>query len=124
MSLIAPSFSVSYIELKGHEASSPRALAFVGDLDFAIDRGVRDALETLAAPARIDLSRVRYIDARILGEFLRLAKRMAPERPSLFGVQPQVRRILEIVKVDHLFVLRDEVYDGPRLVWESHIGSC
>jgi anti-anti-sigma regulatory factor len=76
-------------------------------------REVRDVLETLTPPVCIDLSQVRYLDARILGEFVRLAKRIAPDRPALIGVQPQVRRIVKILALDRIFTLSDSALRIP-----------
>jgi anti-anti-sigma factor len=105
-----------------HTTNSSGTLAFVGELDFSSARGVRDALETVRSPARIDLSEVRYLDARILGEFVRLAQRVAPERPVLIGVQPQVRRMIEVLALDRSFALTEERYTGPRHIWTWLMG--
>jgi anti-anti-sigma regulatory factor len=122
MSTFCPNFSVSYTMALDRKTNSPPTLAFVGELDFSLARGVRDALETVGSPARIDLSEVRYLDARILGEFVRLAKRVAPERPALIGVQPQIRRLIEVLALDRNFTLTEERHSGPRHIWRSLMG--
>lgn len=122
MSTLGPRLSVSFIEPSDYRTEAPRVLAFIGELDFSLERGVRDVLETVTIPARIDLTQVPFIDARILGEFARVSKRIAPERLLLFGVQPQVRRVMELLKLDRVFVLCDEQCSGPRQVWRSSIG--
>jgi anti-anti-sigma factor len=110
---LGPDFSVKYFAPTDHETNARPALAFVGDLDFSLAREVRDVLETLTPPVCIDLSQVRYLDARILGEFVRLAKRIAPDRPALIGVQPQVRRIVKILALDRIFTLSDSALRIP-----------
>lgn len=80
-------------------------ISFAGELDFSIAPGVRQALARLPAPAVIDLSGVPYIDARIAGELVRHAQRIAPTRPALVGLRPQVRRILGALAADRLFNL-------------------
>lgn len=113
MSTFEPNYFVNPSERAAPSKQPPHALAFVGELDISLAREVRDLLDTITVRAQIDLSQVRYVDARIIGEFVRLANRIAPEKVQLFGVQPQVRRIFEIVRLDQRFLLCDLPYYGP-----------
>jgi anti-anti-sigma factor len=92
--------------VRGDEHQSrTTTLAFVGELDFSLASEVREALDAVAPPVCIDLTKVRYIDARIFGELVRFAKRIAPERPTLCGLQPQVHRVVELLHLEQIFII-------------------
>lgn len=73
-----------------------------GELDLNDRLAVREILKNASGSVAIDLSEMRYIDAAILGEFARLAKRIAPLKPKLIAVPPHVRRILDIVEFQNI----------------------
>jgi anti-anti-sigma factor len=98
-------FSVSSTVRGDEQQTRTTTLAFVGELDFSLASEVRDALDAAMPPVRIDLAKVRYIDARIFGELVRCAKRIAPERLVLFGLQPQVRRVAELLQLEQIFTI-------------------
>jgi anti-anti-sigma regulatory factor len=99
--------------MSGGARREPPALAFAGDLDFAVAAAVADALAVLPATTAIDLRAVAYLDARVLGEFARFANRCAPQRPAIFGVGPLPRRLFDVCGLDGVFSLHAESYDGP-----------
>jgi anti-anti-sigma regulatory factor len=103
-------------------AESPRLLQLVGELDFSVAPALRLLLETLPPHCEIDLSAVRFLDAGIVTEFVRLAKRVAPERVTLVGVRPHIRRLIVLLKLDRVFACMPEASaTGPPLVFKSHI---
>lgn len=75
----------------------------VGELDLGVADALRDAMElalnkNIVRHMVINLSRVAYIDSSGLGVILCCYKRLAQSggRVSLVGLQPQVRRILDL----------------------------
>ena len=62
-------------------------------------------LAELNGNAAISLRGVSYLDSSALGEFARYAKRVAPARPLLLDTPPHIRRVLEIMGFDRLFVV-------------------
>jgi len=96
-------FSVSSIARSDDQRSHTTTLTFVGEFDFSLASEVRDALDAVTPPVRIDLTKVRYIDARIFGELVGFAKRIAPERPILCGLQPHVQRVFELLQLERIF---------------------
>lgn len=59
-------------------------------------------------PARLllDLSAVEFVDSTGLGALVGLLKQMAADaRLALVGVKPAVRRLLEITRLDTLFIV-------------------
>lgn len=97
--------SVSSIARSDDQQSRTTTLTFVGEFDFSLASEVREALEAVTPPVRIDLTKVRYIDARIFGELVRFAKRIAPERPTLCGLQPQVNRVVMLLHLEQIFTI-------------------
>ncbi len=89
---------------------APVVVAFSGELDlYGVER-VRAALEAVDGPAIIDLSDVRFIDASVLTELVRLRKRVG-DCVTLVVPAPHIRRTLEIVRFAALFRIvrtRDE----------------
>ena len=109
-------FSVAKTREFGESLQETRTIvALTGELDFAVAADVSDASKDVSAPATIDLSNVRYVDSSVLTEFVRFANRIAPNRAAFTGLQPQVRRIFEIVRFrSHFFIGRDVSTAGPR----------
>ena len=54
----------------------------------------------------IDLSGVRFISAAALSEFVRAARRAGYGNLTLAGANPDIRRVLTIVKIDHIFQIQ------------------
>ena len=82
-----------------------RVVALAGDLDvYTAPRACR-ALDAIDGPAVVDLSAVRLLGAAALEELARVARRVGPRQVSLVGARPHVRRVLEIVRFDQLFVI-------------------
>jgi anti-anti-sigma regulatory factor len=100
---------------RGPSENDPDVLVLAGDLDIWGAATVNGEFEALTRPVIIDCAAVRFIDASILSAFIRLTKRVAPQRPVLIGVQPHIRRIFAIVKVEHrfTFVERGDSYLPP-----------
>jgi anti-anti-sigma factor len=105
-----------------HEvAAQPAVLVPIGELDFSVTPVLRELLLATGDAPIIDLSEATFIDAGAIGEFVRLAKRVAPRRPVLLHPQPHVRRIIELLELDAVFAISDERVTGtiPRRVWRS-----
>jgi anti-anti-sigma factor len=92
---------------RGPADGDPIVLVLSGELDIWSAAAVNSALQALHEPVVIDCTAVRFIDASTLSAFIRLAKRIAPQRPVLIGVQPHIRRIFEIVKLEHRFTFAE-----------------
>ena len=83
-----------------------QVVALSGELDMYNVDYVRSALANVNGPAVIDLSGVRFISAAALSEFIRAARRAGYGNLTLVGANPDIRRVLRIVKVDHIFQIR------------------
>jgi anti-anti-sigma factor len=79
-------------------------IAFVGELDLVRRPYLRQTLGLLEGPIVFELSGVRYVDSSALNEFALYARRITPARAVLAGMQPHVRRVLQIVRFDRLFI--------------------
>jgi anti-anti-sigma factor len=79
-------------------------IAFVGELDLVRRPYLRQTLALLEGPIVFELSGVRYVDSSALNEFALYARRITPARAVLAGMQPHVRRVLQIVRFDRLFI--------------------
>lgn len=53
----------------------------------------------------VDLGGVTLLSAAALTELVRLAKRVGYQRVRLVGARPPIRRILELMGFDKLFVI-------------------
>jgi len=82
-----------------------RVIALTGDLDVYTTPTACRVLDAIDGPAVIDLSAVRLLGAAALEELARVARRVGPRNVTLAGARPHVRRVLEIVRFDQLFVL-------------------
>lgn len=58
----------------------------------------------------IDLSGVEYVDSAGLGVLVSLYKatRAANRRATIFGVRPNVLRVMRLIRLDEIFDLRDD----------------
>ena len=68
---------------------------------------MRDALEPLDGPGVVDMREVRYVDCSVLGELARVARRAGAGNVTLVVASRHVRRILELVEFERLFVIAD-----------------
>jgi anti-anti-sigma factor len=92
-------------ETRERRSLSPGAtIAFIGELDMVRRPHLRDTLASIDGPIVFELSGVRYLDSSALTEFARYARRISPRRAVLAGMQPHVRRVLQIVCFDRLFI--------------------
>jgi anti-anti-sigma factor len=85
-------------------------VSFDGELDICRRAEIREALRGLAAAERaiVDLSRVRYFEACVLGELAKLAaeRREAALRPPVVVVpDPRLRRLFELARMDDTVAL-------------------
>jgi anti-anti-sigma regulatory factor len=117
--------SVTPVSMKlidGGEPDEMDVLRMVGELDFSIADDVRSLLEQNYALAYIDLSDVRFVDASIINELVRWARRLKPKRATLIGASAHVQRLLALLKLTAFFDLADEAkLQRPRLVFKSGI---
>jgi anti-anti-sigma factor len=82
-----------------------RHLQLVGDYDMA-DKDALAALFGALAPdgaVVIDMTKVTFIDSTFLHQIDALRLRLKQHHVTLLGVNKQARRLLHIVKFDHLF---------------------
>jgi anti-sigma B factor antagonist len=106
----------------GHTVTS---LRWTGEIDVTQVPELRD--EILALPAdrsvHLDLSTVSYLDSCGLGMLVLLRKRLARRGVgvTLFDVQPQVRRVLEITGLNRAF--RFASASGPADADEVHVAE-
>ena len=90
-----------------------------GDVDLSNAAELRRALNDAAAPDTIgivvDLTNVAYVDSSGLTVLARLAQELAVRRQGLAVVAPSgsaVRRVFELVQLEHVVSLRDSVADA------------
>lgn len=86
--------------------SASHVVPLSGELDIYNVEYVRSALANVNGPAVIDLSGVSFISAAALSELIRAARRAGYRNLTLIGANPDIRRVLRIVKVDHIFQIR------------------
>lgn len=97
-------------------------LRIVGGLDFSVASELRTLFETLPPKSQIDLTDVSYVDASVIGEFVRLAKRLTPNRVELVGANPLIRRLMTLLHLNEI-ITYSEVTHGSHteLVFRSNI---
>ena len=83
-------------------------IVLVGDLDFSNVSEVRQTLEDAGTDSIIDVSRVSYIDAGIINEFVRFAKRTRPHVITLRGASPHIRRLIALLHLGTMFSCSEE----------------
>ena len=76
-----------------------------GDIDALNAETACRMLDAIDGPAEIDLSGVRYLASAGLTELARVAKRGGARVVTLTKMQPQVLRVLQIVRFGELFLL-------------------
>ncbi|MBV9079516.1 MAG: STAS domain-containing protein [Elusimicrobia bacterium] len=82
-----------------------RVVALTGELDVYTTPAACRVLDAIDGPAIVDLSGVRLLGAAALEELARVARRAGRGNVKLVGARPNVRRVLEIVRFDQLFVI-------------------
>ena len=82
-----------------------RVVALAGELDVYTTPAACRVLDVIDGPAIVDLSAVRLLGAAALEELARVARRVGPGTVTLVGARPNVRRVLEIVRFDQLFLI-------------------
>jgi anti-sigma B factor antagonist len=107
MSESSPSFDLQITNESGTTVVRP-----TGEIDLHNSPALRTALLALAErkPSRviIDLAGVTYVDSSGVGtlvEFKRRQERGGGGRVILAGLQPRVRSVFEITKLDQFFVI-------------------
>ena len=83
-------------------------IVLVGDLDFSNVPEVRRTLEEAGTDSIIDVPRVSYIDAGIINEFVRFAKRTRPQVITLRGASPHIRRLIALLNLETMFSCSEE----------------
>lgn len=82
-----------------------RIIPLAGELDAWSARDACAPLRDLSEPAVIDLAAVTLLGAAGLNELARVARRVGARRLTLARPTPPVRRVLELMKFDELFVI-------------------
>lgn len=89
--------------------TGPGRAFIAGEIDMSVTDELRRALASAAAAdgctVMVDLSAATFIDSSGLNEFLRLTN--AGHAVTLRGTTPPVRRVIELVGLDRVFVLED-----------------
>ena len=69
------------------------------------------AAESPALPFILDLSSVKFLPSLTLGAMVRLGQsfRARNQRLVLVGLQPTIRQVLTITKLDRMFEIQDDV---------------
>ena len=88
----------------------------VKDLDEAHTKAVQAAVNAAAGdfpglPFVLDLARVKFLPSLTLGAMVRLGQsfRARNQRLVLVGLQPTIRQVLTITKLDRMFEIQDDV---------------
>lgn len=111
---------------RGHVSHSRRSVVvLIGELDFSDAPAIRELLLIAGDSPVIDMLNVGYMDAGAINEFVRLAKRAAPQRVVLLRPQRSVRRMIEILGLQSLFIISND--GAPRTalrhVWRSDVAT-
>lgn len=93
------------------EAGPLASVSFEGDLDVYRLAEVREALKALRSTdsATVNLHKVGYFDATILGSIVELAKARSQaglSKPTVITASPLHRQIFEITNLDEIVELR------------------
>lgn len=106
------------IEVK-RDASTVEA-RLVGDVDLGNSPRLRSALLDIVAakPRRVilDLSGVTYMDSSGMGTLVEFRRKVDPKGDVLVlaGLQPRVRSVMEITKLDHFFRIVDSIDEARK----------
>lgn len=79
-----------------------------GDIDVYSASTTCRVLDPIDGPTVIDLSAVSLLSAAGLSELARVARRVGFGTVTLAGANPHVRRVLEIVRFEALFVIAED----------------
>ncbi len=94
----------------------PPVVVLSGELDGSSALRVRDALAAVPQGGTVDLRAVRYLDASVLSEFARLARRIGTMQATLVVASPQIRRVFTLVRFDELFRIVERTGRSSRSV--------
>jgi len=108
-----PAGNQNGVEIHHSEESGAHVLQIEGEIDLHASPKLRAALQELVekkTPALVaDFSAVKYIDSSGLAtlvEYVRDSKAYGG-KISLFGLQPKVKMVFELVRLNELFTLAD-----------------
>lgn len=82
-----------------------RYISLTGEIDIYTAPEACRILDAIDGPAVIDLSGVSLLTAAGLSELVRVAKRVGCGTVTLFAARPHVRRVLDLVEFERLFVI-------------------
>ena len=101
------------MEITKSEEKGANILQLKGEIDLHASPALRKELHTLVkskAPALIaDFSDVRYIDSSGLATLVEYVRDSKPYggKIALFGLQPKVKMVFELVRLNELFTIAD-----------------
>ena len=101
------------MEISRTEEQGASILAIKGEVDLHASPALRAELHTLAkekAPIVVaDLSGVQYIDSSGLATLVEYVRDSKPfgGKIALFGLQPKVKMVFELVRLNELFTIAD-----------------
>lgn len=91
-----------------------------GEIDLRNSPRLRSALVEVAGlrPKRVilDLSNVSYVDSSGMGTIVEFRRKLDPAGGALIlaGLQPRVRSVLEITRLDHFFRLAETIDEARK----------
>jgi anti-anti-sigma factor len=101
------------VEIRKSEEQGATLLALEGEIDLHASPRLREALQEIAESKAevllVDFSDVKYIDSSGLAtlvEYVRESKAFNG-RLALFGLQPKVKMVFELVRLNELFTIAD-----------------
>jgi anti-anti-sigma factor len=88
------------------------------------ERGLDALLEQERPRVVIDLRRVEALSSRVLGVLVRVRKQImqAEGRLALFGINPTVRKVLQITKLIQMLEIRDS--EDEAVEWARQDGAA
>ena len=91
-------------------AASVERLELHGEYDLSRKEELAALLASVTSekPVVLDLTRVTYVDSSFLNQLGSLRSRLPESKITLRGVNPQLRRVLSLMRFDAIF----EILDG------------
>lgn len=90
-------------------SGSVRRIELHGEYDLSRREELAALLASVGGekPVVLDLTRVTYVDSSFLNELGTLRSRLKESDITLFGVSPQLRRVLGLMRFDTIFDIVD-----------------
>jgi anti-sigma B factor antagonist len=108
------------LEMRASHEAAGSIVELEGEVDLRTAPQLRimllDVLDRKAARIILDLSGVRYIDSSGVGTIVELKRRamQTDSKVVLVGLQPRVRSLFEITRLDKFFIITDSLDEARR----------